>query len=50
VLSEAVLTWAAARALDAAGTRAGIIDPVFGRDRFYLIWWSACIVRAVVEG
>jgi hypothetical protein len=50
VIIEATLTWSIARALDAGATRAGLIYPVFGRDRFYLILVVSIIVRALAEG
>lgn len=49
VLVEAALTWAMARALDAAATRAGLWFPVFGRDRFYFILVVSIFARLLVE-
>ena len=45
VVFEAMVTWAIARAIDAAATRARLTFPVFGRDRFYLVLMVSVGVR-----
>ena len=49
VLVEAVLTWVAVHAIDAAASRSGWAFPVFGRDRFYLVLVTSVGVRLFLE-
>src|SRR5437868_4766161 len=49
VVIEAAVTWALARLIDTAATRAGLWYPVFGRDRFYFILVVSIFARLLVE-
>jgi len=50
VITEALLTWALVRGIDASATRVGFIFPVFGRDRFFLMLVASVGVRIILEG
>ena len=49
VLAEALAAFALARAIDLALVRGGLIFPVFGRDRFYLVLLASVAVRLATE-